>query len=134
LRAALLEERRHATKDIKAINTVAESTITKLKQDLSSGISESVTEVNKLRDQALRLGEELGQFNEMIESNKWLKGLQSLVKGDKEVEPCQVRVIGITVLQAMLSWLDHHTQDSGIPWLLRPSISNLIGELERWKL
>ena len=68
----------------------------------------------------------------MIESNKWLKGLLALVKGD-EVEPEQVRGIGITVLHAMITWLVRHSQDSGIPWLLRSSISTLIGELERWK-
>ena len=134
LRAALLEERRHIVKDIKAINTTAISMITKLKQDLGTGVRESIIEVNKLRNQALRLGKELGQFNEMIESNKWLKGLQALVKGDEEVEPAQVRVIGITVMRSMLTWLDHHAQDSGVPYVLRPSITSLIGELERWKL
>jgi len=134
LRAAQLEEQRYLTKDIKSINTIAKSTITKLKQDLSTGVRESVIEVNKLKNQALRLGRELGQLNKMIELNKWLKGLQALAKGDEEVEPCQVRVIGITVLQAMLTWLDHHSRDSSIPWLLRSSISSLIGELERWKV
>jgi len=134
LRAALLEERRHITKDIRAINTTARSMITKLKQDLGTGVRESVIEVNKLRNQALRLGKELGQFNEMIESNKWLKGLQALVKGDEEVEPDQVRVIGITVMQAILSWLNQRSEDSSIPYSLRLSISNLIGELEKWKL
>ena len=95
---------------------------------------ESTVEVKKLRDDALRLGRELGQFNEMIESNKWLKGLQALAKGDEEVDPNQVRVIGITVMQAMLIWLDRHAQDSGVPYILRLSITSLIGEFERWKL
>jgi len=133
LRAALLEERRHIVKDIKAINTTAISMITKLEQDLGTGVRESIIEVNKLKDQALRLGKELGQFNEMVESNKWLKGLQAMIKGEEEVEPCQVRVIGITVMKAMLTWLDHHYQGSIAPFMLRSSISNLIGELERWK-
>jgi len=133
LRAALLEERRHIVKDIKAINTTAISMITKLEQDLGTGVRESIIEVNKLKDQALRLGKELGQFNEMVESNKWLKGLQAMIKGEEEVEPYQVRVIGITVMKAMLTCLDRHAQDSGVPYMLRPSIASLIGELERWK-
>ena len=70
----------------------------------------------------------------MIESNKWLKGLQTLVKGDEEVEPDQVRVIGITIMQAILSWLNQRSEDSSIPYSLRLSISNLIGELEKWRL
>ncbi len=133
LETAISEERRHITKDFEAINLSAVSTISKLKQDLTDGIQGSVIEISKLKNQTLQLGKELGQFNEMIESNKWLKGLQTLVKGDEEVEPSQVRVIGTTVMQAMLTWLDHYTQDSGVPWLLRPSITNLIGEFERWK-
>jgi len=134
LRAALLEERRHIIKDVKAINTTAISMIAKLEQDLGAGVRGSVIEVNKLRNQALQLGKELGQFKQMIESNKWLKGLQAMIEGDEEVAPGQVRVIGITVMRSMLTWLDHHAQDSGIPYVLRPSITSLIGELEKWKL
>jgi len=134
LKAALLEERTHITRDIKTINATANSMIAQLKQDLGSSVRESVIEVNKLKDHALQLGKELGQFNEMIESNKWLKSLQSLAKGNEEVEPGQVRMIGSTVLHAMITWLDHHSQDSSIPWLLRSSITSLIGELERWKI
>ena len=37
-------------------------------------------------------------------------------------------------MRSMLTWLDHHAQDSGIPYVLRPSITSLIGELEKWKL
>ena len=127
------EERRHVVTDIKAINTAARSTIAKLKRDLDSGIRESITEVNKLRDQALQVGKELGQLNEMIESNKWLRDLRALIKGDEAVDPSQVRVLGITVLQGILSWLDQGHEDKDSPYLLRVSISNLVGELERWK-
>ena len=86
LRAALLEERRHIIKDVKAINTTAISMIAKLEQDLGAGVRGSVIEVNKLRNQALQLGKELGQFKQMIESNKWLKGLQAMIEGDEELQ------------------------------------------------
>lgn len=133
LKAALLEERRHITKDIKTINATANSMIIQLKQDLGASVRGSVIEVNKLKNQALQLGKELGQYKEMIESNKWLGGLLALVKDD-EVEPEQVRVIGITVLHAMITWLDQHSQDNDAPWLLKSYITNLIGELEGWKI
>ena len=109
------------------------STITELKEDLGVGVRDSITEVNKLRNQALRLGKELGQFNEMIESSKWLKGLQSLLRDDEEVELSQVRVLGMTVLRCIRSRLDQAYKDSGSQPLLRASINNLIGGLEGWK-
>ncbi len=61
MRAVLLKERRRVVMDIKVINKVARSTISKLKQDLGSGMRESITEINGLRNQALRLGKELGR-------------------------------------------------------------------------
>jgi len=134
LEAAISEERRHITKDFEAINLSSVSTIAELNQNLRSGVGESVSEVNRLRDRALELGKDLGQYNEIIESNKWLKSFQALIKGDEEIEPDQVRVIGITVMKAMLSWVEHYYQDNRAPYMLRSTISSLIGELERWKL
>ena len=133
LEAAILEERRHITKGFEAINLSVVSTITKLKQDLAAGVRGSVIEVNKLRDRALELGKELGQFQEAIESSKWLKGLQSLLRDDEEVELSQVRVLGMTVLRCIQSRLDQAYKDSGSQSFLRASINNLIGGLEGWK-
>jgi len=118
---------------MKVINTIARNTIAEFKRDIGSVVGVSIVEVNKLSNQALQLGKELGQYNEMIESNKWLKGLLALVKGD-EVDSEQVRGIGTTVLHAMITWLDRHSQDNSIPLLLRSSITSLNGELERWKV
>lgn len=133
LKTALLEERRHISKDFEAINTIARNTIATLKQDLSVGVGDSITEVNKLRDRALDLGKELGQYNEIVESNRWLKGLQALINGDEGVEPDQVRVIGITVTKAMLSWLEYFYPHSADQYMLKLTTRNLIGEFERWK-
>ncbi|MFC1861251.1 hypothetical protein ACFLYL_03120 [Chloroflexota bacterium] len=133
LEASLLEEQRHISQDMKAINTTARNAVTKLKQDLSSGIRESVTEMNNLRDQALQLGSQLGQLREIIESNQWLKSFQTLLKGEEAVDLSQVRMVGITVLRGILSWLDRYYEDSSSQYWLRHSISNLIGELEKWK-
>ncbi|MFC1966461.1 hypothetical protein ACFLWI_05905 [Chloroflexota bacterium] len=133
LETVILEEREQIRKVFENIITATENTIAEAKQNLRSAVDESASEVNRLKNQALELGVQLGQFNELVESNKWLKGLQALVKGDDEVEPDQVRVILITVIKSALVWLDNHTQDAGSQWLLRPTITNLIGELERWK-
>lgn len=133
LKAVLSEERKLISKNLEVISTTVQRTFAELNQNLNSGVGESVSEVNRLRDRALKLGKELGQYNEIIESNKLLKGLQSLLKGDEEVEPDQVRVIEITLVKALLAWLNRHSQGGDVLWLLKPYVINLIGELERWK-
>ncbi len=133
LKAALLEERRHVVTDIKAINTTARSTITKLKQDLSSGIGESITEINKLRNQALDLGKELGHFESVVKSNQWLQELLALVKGEDSVSCGQARVIGLTVLRGILALIHWRYDEIGLPQLLTTKITAAVDELERWK-
>lgn len=134
LEAVILEERKQISRIFEDISTATKNTITELKQNLRTGVGESISEVNKLKDQALELGKQLGQFDELVESNKWIKGLQSLINGDDEIESDQMRVIGIAVGHSLLTWVDRHSEGSGVPWLLKSSIINLIGELERWKL
>jgi len=133
LRASLQEERRHIITDIKAINVAAKGAVVKLKEDLSTGIYESSAEVNKLRDQALEMGKELGRFDEIIESNQWLVNLRDLVKGDKSIDPNEVRQIGISVLRGIHSCLENDNNYDSSSSLLKLSIDNLLSELERWK-
>ena len=83
LKAVILEERKQISKVFEDINMATENTITELKQNLRIGVGESIGEVNKLKDKALELGKELGEYYQIMESNKWIKGLQALIKDDK---------------------------------------------------
>lgn len=132
LRASLLEERKHITTDLNSIKATAKVTIAQMKEDLSAGVRESITEVNKLTNQALDIGKELGQFDETVKSNQWLITLNSLVKGDS-IDPNEVRQIGIAVLRGMQTYLETDNSDYGSPSLLKLEIDNLIKELARWK-
>jgi cell division septum initiation protein DivIVA len=132
LRASLLEERRHIITDIKGINAVAKVAIAQLKEDLSAGIRESTAEVNKLGDQALEIGKELGRFDETVKSNQWLITLKGLVKGGS-IDPSEVRQIGILVLRGIQTCLATDNSDYGSPSLLELEIENLIKEFMRWK-
>ncbi len=128
----MLEERKHIITDIKGINAVAKVAIAQLKEDLSAGIRESTAEVNKLGDQALEIGKDLGRFDETVESNQWLITLKGLVKGDS-IDPSEVRQIGIMVLRGIQTYLETDNSDYGSPSLLKLEIDSLIKEFMRWK-
>jgi len=134
LNVALREERKQIVADLKAIHTTVQDTVTELKEKLGDGVADGIIEINKLSNQALMLGRELGQFNEIIESNSWLKGLHAMVKGDDEIELTQIRVIGITVMRAVLKRLNDCKKGDEPSWLLKQYIVSVIGELEKWKL
>ena len=134
LRSIITEERKHISKEAQAIVLLAKDTITKLKQSLGDGVDEALLEIERLRHQALELGKELGHFEAVVQSNKWLQELLALIKGDDNVSSGQVRVIGLVVLRSMSAWLNQHSGDIGSSQLLRAKISAAVEELERWKV
>lgn len=134
LRAALTEERKRITKEVGAISTMAQNMVAELRQNLGNGVSESLAEVDRVKNRALELGKELGQFEGIIESNNWLKGLLALVKGDDAINANQTRVIGLTVLRGISTYLNRNFGSSGSSYPLKTSITSAVTELERWKV
>ena len=95
------------------------------------GIDVGLTEVNKLADEAVRVGREVGRLETSIESSRWIETLLSMIRGENGLDDSQVRVIGLNILRSMSSWLSENHNDD-LYWL-KNHISNTIGELEKWK-
>jgi len=134
LRSTITEERKHISKEAQAIILLAKDTIAELKRNLGDGVDEALVEVQRVRNQALELGKELGHFESVIQSNQWIKELLGLVKGDDNASSGQARVIALAVLRGMSAWLNQHPSEIGSSQLLRVKISAAVEELERWKV
>ena len=113
---------------------LAKDTIAELKRNLGDGVDEALLEVQRVRNQALELGKELGHFEAVVQSNRWLQELLALVKGDDNISSAQARVIALAVLRGMSAWLNQHPGDIGSSQLLTAKISAAVEELERWKV
>jgi len=133
LKAEVETEKEQIMKALKSINMSTKNTISEFKKELQVAMSDSFAEVNKLRNQSLTLGKELGQFTEIIESNEWLRSLQALVRNENAVEPEKVRAIAMMVLRRIHEWLENKYHGDYSLLLLKTSIRNLIGEVEKWK-
>ncbi|NQT47986.1 MAG: hypothetical protein HQ578_03320 [Chloroflexi bacterium] len=134
LQTALEQERRHIIEDLRAIAATAQNTIAEIRQGLSEGVEDSLNEVARLKDLAVELGQEMGQYETTLEANKWLRGLLSLAKGDTSADARQVRESSIPVLRGLSMYLDANTIAGGYSYLAKTSIDNALAELERWRL
>lgn len=133
LEAAIKETREKVSKEIAKIIPVARDTINQLEGELQRGHDEALADVRRLRDEALELGIEVGQYKEMLQSNQWLSDLLALVRGEESVEGKRVRAITLLVLRGALAWLKQN-QGSDLRFsTLSYAVGNLIGELEKWK-
>lgn len=129
----LAHYRKQLANDIAALSEAYKKAMQEISDSLELGIKVNLSEVNKLSDEALRVGKEVGKLEASIESSAWIKPLISMVRGESGLNDYQVRIIGLTVLRSMSLWLnENHGQDFNL-YLLKNSIHNAISELEQWK-
>ena len=131
LEASIKETREQVGREIARIVPVAQDTIDRLGKELRRGNAEALAEVRRLRDEAAEVGREVGRYEEIVETNQWLRELLALVRGDESVEGKRIRVIVLMVLRGTEVWLKQHNLEFSS---LSSYIGNLIRELERWKV
>jgi regulator of replication initiation timing len=132
LEARLAHYRKQLAQDIANLSSASKETMQEIKDSLKSGIDNSMREVNKLAEEALRVGKEIGSLEANIESLNWIKPLLLLVRGGNELDGQEIKAISLAVQRSISSWLnDNHGEDWDLS-LLRLSIGNSISELEKW--
>jgi len=133
LAASIKETREKVSKEIAKIVPSARDMVNRLSEELQRGYNEALADVRRLKDEALELGMEVGQYKEAIQSNQWLSDLFALVRGEEGIEGKQVRAIVLSVMLGAQSWLKHDEASNLRFTTLSYAVGNLIGELEKWK-
>jgi transposase len=134
LEASIKETREQVSREIAKIMPVARDTINQLVEELRRGFKEAVAEVRQLREEALEVGKEVGQYEGILEVNQWLNELMALIRGEESVEGKRVRVIALSVIRGMAVWLKRHSSESLTLSSLLSATDKLVRELEQWKL
>ena len=131
LEASIKEMRDKVSREIAKIIPLAQDTISKLEEELRRGNDRALAEVQRLRDEAMEVGKDVGRYEGILKSCEWLDELLALVRGEENIEGKRVKVIALSVVRAVHIWLKH--QQSLSLTLLPFTVENLINELEKWK-
>lgn len=134
LQAAIGEEEAHVCQEMQAIAEIAEDAVSKLQQDLAKGMAEALLEVQKLRSEALELGQEMGRYDAMVEVNQWLQTLVGMVWGDGGMGAADVRVVALAVLRGVKNWTEQNQGQTSLPYSLTTQLDAVIKELQQWKV
>jgi len=132
LEESIKEMREKVMREIARIVPLAQDVVTKLSEGLRRGNDEALAEVQRLRDEAIEVGREIGQYEGILRSNEWLNELLALVQGKENIADKRVKVIALLVVRAIHTWSKR--QDSLSYTFLPHALETLIGELERWKV
>lgn len=132
LQAVVEEVKKHIAGNLDTIETNTQEAMARLKQDLAVGMQESLDQVSSLKNMALDLGKEMGQIESALESNEWLLTLHALVRGEDCASPGQIRVVGLTVMKAISTWLGSKYKGDAAVSVVGASMSKAAWEMERW--
>ena len=125
--------REKVSREIAKIIPIATGTVKQLVQELQHGCNEALGEVRLLRDEAIEVGKEVGQYQAILQVNQWLNELLALVRGEENVEAQRVRVISLAVVRGIAGWLKQHNTNSITIASLSLATDKLIRDLEQWQ-
>lgn len=133
LEASIKETREKVSREIAKIVPLAQDMVGKLGEELRRGNDEALAELQRLRDEAVDVGKEIGRYEGILQSSKWLDELLALVRGEEELEGNRVRVIALLLVRSVATWLKCHDSHSLSSMSLSHTTERLISELETWK-
>jgi myosin heavy subunit len=134
LKSSISQEQQVAKKNIQDISKMVSQGVEDLQKKLNTGVIEVIHNIEKLRDNALELGQELGRVEEIIKANQWLHTLLALVKGDVEVNALDVKTVLNIILVCFKRWTQRKSSQTYLTIGLTNCLDLFIKELERWKI
>ncbi|OGO21499.1 MAG: hypothetical protein A2Z28_03410 [Chloroflexi bacterium RBG_16_51_9] len=134
LEAGIKETRERVGREIAGIIPAAQDAIDRLGKELRRGNEEALAEVRRLRDEAVAVGREVGQYEGILQVNEWLNELLALVRGEENVEGKRVRTIALSVVRGIAIWLKRQDTYSLSFTSLSFTTESLIRELEQWEV
>ena len=132
LEASINEMREKIMEEITKVVPLAQDVVTRFSEELRCGNDEALAEMRRLRDEALNVGREIGQYEGMLKSCEWLDDLLALVLGKEDIAAARVRVIVLLVVRGLHAWVKGQGFSSDA--ILRRATELLIGALEQWKV
>jgi predicted nucleic acid-binding Zn-ribbon protein len=134
LEVSIKETRDKVGGEIAKIIPLAQDTISKLGEELRRGNEGALSEIRRLRDEAVDVGRDVGRYEGILQVNEWLNELTALVRGEDNIEGNRVRVIVLPVVRALYNWLKNHHSYSLSFTSLSFAVERLISDLETWKI
>ncbi len=119
--------------EIEHIVPVAQETVKQITYDLKSGSAEALSEVNRLREESIRIGQDIGQYEGILAESKWVKTLTILVHGGDNLEATEVRTIALLVNRSITAWLGQRSAKAHTIELLALTAREYVMKLEEWE-
>lgn len=133
LEKAVQDETALLRKEIAAVTKASRDAMGELTRGVSVALAGATAPVEQLRDKALELGRELGQYQAIIDSSEHIRGLSSLITGNSKLTAGQTRVILLAVMRPAGELMKMNMSQLSLPKDLMTNLDWCIKDLEKWQ-
>jgi len=118
---------------IEGIVPVAKNTMQQIATDLKNGCAEALSTVYQLKEESIKVGQDMGQYKGILAESEWVKKLMALVHGGDNIDAADIRTIALLVNRTISAWLRQHGETSATIGLLAIDAQPFLIGLEKWQ-
>jgi predicted nuclease with TOPRIM domain len=118
---------------IEGIVPVAKNTMQQIATDLKNGCAEALSTVYQLKEESIKVGQDMGQYKGILAESEWVKKLMALVHGGDNIDAADIRTIALLVNRTISAWLRQHGETSATIGLLAIYAQTFLIGLEKWQ-
>ncbi|MDO9333381.1 MAG: hypothetical protein Q7T57_02525 [Dehalococcoidales bacterium] len=112
---------------------VAKNTMQQIATNLKGGCAEVLSAVHQLREESIKVGQDMGEYKSILAEAEWVNKLTSLVHGKGSVDAADIRTIGLLVNRNISAWLRQHGEQSATIGMLAIDAQTFLIGLEKWQ-
>jgi hypothetical protein len=134
IEASIKQTRDCVSYEIAQLIPLAQNTMQQITADLKNGCSEALSNVYQLKEESIKVGQDMGHYKGILAESEWLKKLMPLVNGSEDnIGASDIRTIALLVNQGITAWLKQHGEKSNTVGLLAIDAQTFLTELEKWQ-
>jgi len=119
--------------EMEQIALVAQNMVKQMGDDLKGGCAETLSAVHQLREESIKVGQEIGQYEGILKESRWVGKLMALLNSGENIGASDVRTIALSVNRGICAWLGQQGGKSPQVEFLALNLSKYVQELEGWR-
>ncbi|AKG53541.1 hypothetical protein DGWBC_0878 [Dehalogenimonas sp. WBC-2] len=119
--------------EIENLVPATRSTVQQVGADLKNGCAEALETVHHLKEESIKVGQDIGQYQAVLKESQWVKQLTALLYGGDGIDGSVVRTIALMVNRGLNAWFGQNETKSTAIGSLAMHAAKFLKEVEQWQ-
>ena len=133
LEASIKETTASVLLDIERLIPAVQNTAKQITEELKGECTEALSAVHQLKERSIQVGQDIGQYEGVLQESEWVKKLTALVHDENNIDASDVRAIALLVNRGIIAWLGQQETKSPTIGVLAIDAGKFLKELEQWQ-